>query len=499
MENMSLSAVSFSSSLTDSRRRGWRSLFIIHSIPPRTSAFAISASIQRNRIAARFQYNQAVRYSEKDIPSLSKKIFRPAERGDLLIPRADSFGILSERLSNVWSALKDEDELSAENMKFTLKDIRRALLEADVSLPVVRRFIKNVEQKAVGIKVIKGVSASQQLTKVVADELCELMGGFGGDKLALRSVGDRPTVILMAGLQGVGKTTACGKLALYLKKEGKKSLLVATDVYRPAAIDQLKKLGEQIDVPVFELGTIAKPPDIARLGVEKAKKENVDVVIVDTAGRLQIDENLMAELLATKTATGADETLLVIDAMTGQEAASLTASFDEMIGITGAVLTKMDGDTRGGAALSVREVSGKPIKFVGSGEKLDALQPFYPERMTSRILGMGDVITLVERAQETVKEEQASEMRDKILNATFDFNDFLTQLELMGDMGGMGGLTKMMPGMNRMSDREMQDAEKSLRIAQSLIMSMTPQERQFPDLLVAGCLLYTSPSPRDRG
>jgi len=409
-----------------------------------------------------------------------------ARRRGAVEVRADAFGTLSTRLSDVWAALKDEDDLSAENIKAPLKDIRRALLEADVSLPVVRRFIKNVEDKAVGIKVTKGVNASQQLTKVVADELCTLMGGFGGDKLTLKAEGQGPTVILMAGLQGVGKTTACGKLALYLKKQGKTSLLVATDVYRPAAIDQLKKLGEQIEVPVFDLGTDVSPPDIARRGLEKATAEGFDVVIVDTAGRLTIDEQLMGELLATKAATGADETLLVVDAMTGQEAAALTAAFNDAVGITGAVLTKMDGDTRGGAALSVREVSGKPIKFTGVGEKMDALEPFYPERMTSRILGMGDVVTLVERAQDAVKDEQANQMRDKIMSATFDFNDFLTQLEMMGNMGGMGGLMKMMPGTNKMSDREMQEAEKSLKISKSLIMSMTPQERQFPDMLVAG-------------
>jgi len=391
--------------------------------------------------------------------------------------------------------LKDEATLSAANVKAPLKDIRRALLEADVSLPVVRRFIKSVEEKAVGVKVTKGVNASQQLTKVVADELCELMGGFGGDKLVFKDEGQGPTVILMAGLQGVGKTTACGKLALFLKKQGKTSLLVATDVYRPAAIEQLKKLGEQIGVPVFDMGVTGDPPEIARLGLQKAVDEKIDVVIVDTAGRLTIDAQLMNELLATKAATNADETLLVVDAMTGQEAATLTAAFNDAVGITGAVLTKMDGDTRGGAALSVREVSGKPIKFTGIGEKMDALEPFYPERMTSRILGMGDVVTLVERAQDAVKEEQATQMRDKIMSATFDFNDFLTQMEMMQNMGGMGGLMKMMPGTNGMSDREMQEAEKSLKVAQSLIMSMTPTERQFPDMLVAGA---TAESRRKR-
>ena len=452
-----------------------------------TSVGASSRSSSRHAASAtgagRHRARAAVR-GLRVAPTTSRG--RRTDRGAGLVVRADAFGTLTDRLNGVWAALKDEDDLSAENIKAPLKDIRRALLEADVSLPVVRRFIKSVEAKAVGVKVTKGVNASQQLTKVVADELCELMGGFGGDKLALKGEGEGPTVILMAGLQGVGKTTACGKLSLFLKKQNKTALLVATDVYRPAAIDQLKKLGEQIGVPVYDEGVDGNPPEIAAKGVQKAKDEGIDVVIVDTAGRLTIDEQLMGELKATKLATGADETLLVVDAMTGQEAATLTAAFNDAVEITGAVLTKMDGDTRGGAALSVREVSGKPIKFTGVGEKMDALEPFYPERMTSRILGMGDVVTLVERAQEAVKEEQASQMRDKIMSATFDFNDFLTQMEMMQNMGGMGGLMKMMPGANGMSDREMQEAEKSLKVAQSLIMSMTPQERQFPDMLVAG-------------
>jgi len=407
-------------------------------------------------------------------------------RGETMLRRASAFGSLTERLNSVWATLKDEDDLSLENIKGPLKDIRRALLEADVSLPVVRRFIKNIEQKAIGTRVTKGVNAGQQLTKVVADELCELMGGFGGDSLAFKDPSQGPTVILMAGLQGVGKTTAWGKLALYLKMQGKDSLLVATDVYRPAAIEQLKRLGEQVKTPVFDMGVRVDPPEVARLGLEKARAEGIDVVIIDTAGRLQVDVHLMEELQATKTATAADEILLVVDAMTGQEAAALTAAFDEAVGITGAVLTKMDGDTRGGAALSVREVSGKPIKFTGVGEKMEALEPFYPERMASRILGMGDVVTLVERAQQVVKDEEAEQMRDKILSATFDFNDFIKQMEMMGQMGGMDGFMKLLPGVSGMSEREMQEADKSLKVAKSLILSMTSKERQFPDILVAG-------------
>jgi signal recognition particle subunit SRP54 len=400
------------------------------------------------------------------------------------VTRADAFAGMSEKLDKAWARLAGEKDLNAENVKEPLKDVRRALLEADVSLPVVRRFIKRCEEKAVGQKVTKGVEPGQMLVKVVADELCELMGGIGADGIEFRDDGE-PTVILMAGLQGVGKTTACGKLALALRKQGKSVLMVATDVYRPAAIDQLKTLGTQIGVPVFDMGVDGNPPEIAARGVRKAKDEDIDVVIVDTAGRLNIDEKLMGELKATKMATNADETLLVVDAMTGQEAATLTASFNDAVEITGAILTKMDGDTRGGAALSVREVSGKPIKFTGVGEKMDALEPFYPERMTSRILGMGDIVSLVEKVQAGVAEEEALKIQEKIMNATFDFNDFVNQLEMMNNMGSMKQLMQMMPGTAKLSDADMEAAEKSMTIAKSLINSMTKEERQYPDMLVA--------------
>ena len=408
--------------------------------------------------------------------------------------RADAFSGMSDKLDKAWAKLKGEKDLNAENVKAPLKDVRRALLEADVSLPVVRRFIKRCEEKAVGMKVTKGVEPGQMLVKVVADELCELMGGIGADGIKFRDDGE-PTVILMSGLQGVGKTTACGKLSLAMKKQGKSVLLVATDVYRPAAIDQLKTLGKQIGVPVFDMGVDGNPPEVAARGVRKAKDEDIDVVIVDTAGRLNIDEKLMSELKATKEATSADETLLVVDAMTGQEAAALTASFNEAVEITGAILTKMDGDTRGGAALSVREVSGKPIKFTGVGEKMDALEPFYPERMTSRILGMGDIVSLVEKVQSEVREEEAEKIKEKIMNATFDFNDFVSQLEMMNSMGSMKQLMQMMPGTAKLSDEEIEGAEKSMKIAKSLINSMTKEERQYPDMLVAS---DTAESRRER-
>ena len=419
---------------------------------------------------------------------------RAKPRGLVVAPVADAFAGMSEKLDKAWARLSGEKELNAENVKAPLKDVRRALLEADVSLPVVRRFIKRCEDKVAGTKVTKGVEPGQMLVKCVADELCALMGGVGASEINFREDGE-PTVILMAGLQGVGKTTACGKLALALRKQGKTVLLVATDVYRPAAIDQLKTLGTQIDVPVFDMGVDGNPPEVAALGVKKAKEEDVDVVIVDTAGRLNIDEKLMGELKATKASTRADETLLVVDAMTGQEAATLTASFNEAVEITGAILTKMDGDTRGGAALSVREVSGKPIKFTGVGEKMDALEPFYPERMTSRILGMGDIVSLVEKVQAEVAEEEAEKIKEKIMSATFDFNDFVGQLEMMNNMGSMKQIMQMMPGTAKLSEEDMENAEKSMVIAKSLINSMTKEERQYPDMLVAST---TAESRRNR-
>jgi signal recognition particle subunit SRP54 len=403
------------------------------------------------------------------------------------VVRADAFGTLSQRLDDAWKALKDEDDLSAENTKAPLKDIRRALLEADVSLPVVRRFIKNVEAKAIGVKVTKGVNASQQLTKVVADELCELMGGFGGDKLVLKEEGEGPTVILMAGLQGVGKTTACGKLALYLQKQNKSTLLVATDVYRPAAIDQLKKLGEQISVPVFDMGTEASPPDVAAKGLAKAAAEGIDVVIVDTAGRLADRRAAHGRAPGdeARDAGGRDA------ARGGRDDRAGGGEFDGELQRRGGHHGRgADEDGRRHEGRARRSRCGRypenPSNSRAWARRWTRWSPFYPERMTSRILGMGDVVTLVERAQDAVKEEEAEQMRDKIMSATFDFNDFITQMEMMQNMGGMGGLMKMMPGTSGMSDREMQDAEKSLKVANSLIMSMTPQERQFPDMLVAG-------------
>ncbi|KAL3699669.1 hypothetical protein R1sor_017691 [Riccia sorocarpa] len=399
------------------------------------------------------------------------------------------FDNLSTNLEAIWTKLRNQDVLTRENVKEPMQDIRRALLEADVSLPVVRKFVKSVTEKAIGIGVIKGVRPDQQLVKVVNDELVSLMGG---SRAEIEFAKGGPTVILMAGLQGVGKTTACGKLALYFKKKGKSVMMVATDIYRPAAIDQLLTLGRQVDAPVFEAGKNIKPAEIARRGLTEAKKQKIDVVIIDTAGRLQVDKAMMNELKEVKSTVNPTEVLLVVDAMTGQEAASLVAAFNLELGITGAILTKLDGDSRGGAALSVKEVSGKPIKFVGEGEGMTALEPFYPDRMASRILGMGDVLSFVEKAQEVMVQEEAEEMQRRIMEAKFDFNDFLKQTRNLARMGSMGGLMKLIPGMNKISPQQISEAEKSLKVMESMINSMTKQERENPELLAQ------SPSRRRR-
>jgi signal recognition particle subunit SRP54 len=400
------------------------------------------------------------------------------------------FDALSDRLEEAWKKMRGQDKISETNIKDALREVRRALLEADVNLQVIKDFIAGVEERAIGAEVISGVRPDQQFIDIVYKELVTLMGEAN---VPLANVETKPTVVLMAGLQGTGKTTSTAKLALHLRKEERSTLLVATDVYRPAAIDQLIALGKQIGIPVFSLGKDADPVEIARQGVAKAKADGIDTVIIDTAGRLQIDENLMGELARIKSTVSPDEVLLVIDAMTGQEAANLTRTFHDKIGITGAILTKMDGDTRGGAALSVRQISGQPIKFVGSGEKVEALQPFYPDRLASRILGMGDVLTLVEKARDEIDIEEAEKLQEKILGATFDFTDFLKQTRLLKNMGSLGGIMKMIPGMGKMlDDDKIQEGERQLKRAEAMIGSMTVKERRDPDLL------SSSPSRRRR-
>jgi signal recognition particle subunit SRP54 len=390
------------------------------------------------------------------------------------------FDALAERLEDAWKKLRGQDKISQSNIQDALKEVRRALLEADVNLQVVKSFIAEVETQAMGAEVISGVNAGQQFIKIVFDELVKVMGE---SNVPLARAAQPPTVILMAGLQGTGKTTATAKLALYLRQQKRSALMVATDIYRPAAIDQLVTLGKQIDVPVFELGADVNPVEIARQGLEKAKEIGVDTVLIDTAGRLQIDPEMMAELARIKQAVMPDDTLLVVDAMTGQEAANLTRTFQEEIGITGAILTKLDGDTRGGAALSVRQISGQPIKFIGVGEKVEALQPFYPERMASRILNMGDVLTLVEKAQEEIDIADVEKMQSKILEAKFDFNDFLKQMRLMKKMGSLGGIMKLIPGLNKISSADLEKGEVELKRTEAMINSMTLEERTHPDLL----------------
>ncbi|MEO1428232.1 MAG: signal recognition particle protein [Cyanobacteria bacterium J06632_19] len=399
------------------------------------------------------------------------------------------FDALADRLESTWKKLRGQGKISESNIQEALREVRRSLLEADVNLQVIKEFISEVEAKAQGAEVLNGVRPGEQFIKIVHDELVNVMGETN---VPLVQAEESPTIVLMAGLQGTGKTTATAKLALHLRKLERNCLMVATDVYRPAAIDQLITLGKQIDVPVFELGSDANPVEIARQGVERAKAEGIDTVIIDTAGRLQIDEDMMAELASVKETVQPHETLLVVDAMTGQEAANLTRTFHEKIGISGAILTKLDGDSRGGAALSVRRISGAPIKFVGVGEKVEALQPFYPDRMASRILGMGDVLTLVEKAQEEFDLADAEKMTEKMLSAKFDFTDFLKQLRLLKNMGSLGGIMKMIPGMNKISSQQLEQGQSQLQRCEAMIKSMTKQERTDPDLLAS------SPSRRRR-
>ena len=399
------------------------------------------------------------------------------------------FDALAEKLDDAWKKLRGQNKITKANIQDALKEVRRALLSADVNLQVVKAFIADVEEKALGEGVISGVNPGQQFIKIVYDELVKVMGE---SNVPLAQAEQAPTVILMAGLQGTGKTTATAKLALYLRKQKRSCLMVGTDVYRPAAIDQLLTLGNQIDVPVFEMGTDVDPVEIARQGIAKAKELEVDTVIVDTAGRLQIDDDMMGELSRIKDTIKPDDTLLVVDAMTGQEAANLTHTFHEQIGITGAILTKLDGDSRGGAALSVRQVSGQPIKFVGVGEKVEALEPFYPDRLASRILNMGDILTLVEKAQEELDLADVEKMQSKIMEAKFDFNDFIKQMRLLKNMGSLGGVLKLIPGMGKISGADLAKGETQLKRTESMINSMTKKEKTNPELLAQ------SPSRRRR-
>ena len=386
------------------------------------------------------------------------------------------------KMEAAFKKFKNKGKLTESDVKEGMREIKLALLEADVNYKVVRDFVKTVTERAVGADVLESLMPAQQIVKIVNEELTSLMGG-AASKLEISS--KPPTIIMMVGLQGAGKTTHVGKLAGMLKKQGKRPLLVACDVYRPAAIKQLEIVGGQVDVPVFTLGDKVSPVKIAQEGLEHAKKHGHDVVFIDTAGRLQIDEAMMNELVEIKEALHPTEILLVVDAMTGQDAVNVAQTFNEKLDITGVILTKLDGDTRGGAALSVRQVTGKPIKFIGTGEKMDAIEPFHPERMASRILGMGDVLSLIEKAEQAYDAKQAEELERKIREQSFTLSDYLDQFKQIKKMGSMEQLVGMMPGIKPDALKDAKIDEKLIGRTEAIILSMTPRERIKPDLINA--------------
>lgn len=388
------------------------------------------------------------------------------------------FAALNEKLQGVFKKIRGEAKLTEDNIKDAIKQVRLALLEADVNYKVVKKFIENVQSKAIGEQVIKSLTPDQVFIKIVHDELVALLGN-NSSKINLKS--NPPTVILLVGLQGSGKTTTAGKLARYFQKNGKDPLLVADDIYRPAAIDQLHVLGNQLKVDVFSMRENKDAVDIAKKSIEQARKSAKDIVIIDTAGRLHIDEELMKELKDIKSAVAPDEILFVADAMIGQDAVNVAKQFNELLEITGVILTKLDGDTRGGAALSIMDVTGVPIKFVGVGEKLDALELFHPDRMASRILGMGDVVTLVEMAQEAIEADDAKMMAKKIGKDGFDFNDLLQQFKMIKKMGSIESIVKMLPGFSAMPDLNVD--EKQFKRIEAIIFSMTPEERRKSSII----------------
>ena len=395
-----------------------------------------------------------------------------------------AFDSLSEKLQNVFKNLRSKGRLTEDDVKAALKEVKMALLEADVNFRVVKQFTKSVQERAIGQDVMNGLNPGQMVIKIVNEEMINLMGSETTE-IAFRP-GKELTVIMMVGLQGAGKTTTTAKIAGKLKAKGKKTLLAACDVYRPAAIEQLKINGQKQGVEVFAMGDKNKPEDIAKAAVEHAKKNDFNVLIIDTAGRLHVDEEMMDELIRIKEATDVFQTILVVDAMTGQDAVNVASTFDEKISIDGVVITKLDGDTRGGAALSIRAVTGKPILFAGMGEKLSDLEQFYPDRMASRILGMGDVLTMIEKAQENIDEEKARAMEEKMRRNEFDFEMYLDSMSQMKKMGGLSSLMGMMPGMmggGKMPEIDTDAAEKQMARTEAIIQSMTPRERQNPNLL----------------
>ena len=398
-----------------------------------------------------------------------------------------AFDSLTEKLQNVFRNLRSKGRLTEDDVKAALREVKMALLEADVNFKVVKKFVKDVQERAVGQDVMNGLNPGQMVIKIVNDELVNLMGS---ETTEIKfQPGSQKTVIMMMGLQGAGKTTTTAKLAGKFKLKGKKPLLVACDVYRPAAIKQLQINGEKQGVEVFSMGDKNKPADIAKAALEHARKNGNNIVILDTAGRLHIDEDMMAELQQIKEAVEVHQTILVVDAMTGQDAVNVAESFHNKIGIDGVIVTKLDGDTRGGAALSIKAVTGRPILYVGMGEKLSDLEQFYPDRMASRILGMGDVLTLIEKAGAELDEEKAMQMADKMKKAQFDFEDYLMSMEQMRKMGGLSSIMSMMPGLgglggkNKLPDLDSPENDKKMARMEAIIYSMTPEERKNPDLL----------------
>lgn len=390
------------------------------------------------------------------------------------------FDQLSSKLQDVFKQLRKKGKLTDKDIKLALREVKVALLEADVNFKVVKNFIKTIEERAIGAEVLESLTPGQQVIKIVNEELIALMGS-SNSRISFATKGITP--VMMIGLQGAGKTTTSAKLASVMKSQGKRPLLAACDIYRPAAIDQLKTVGKQVNIPVFSLGTDHSPVEIAKKAIEHAKENNHDVVIIDTAGRLHIDEVLMDELKAIKSEVKPQEILLVVDAMTGQDAVNVAESFNEAIGIDGVIMTKLDGDSRGGAALSVKAVTNKPIKYVGMGEKLGDLEPFHPERIASRILGMGDMLTLIEKAQQTFDEKKAKELEAKLRKAEFNFEDFLEQMQQVKQMGPINQLIGMIPGLNTAKLGNIDIDDKQMAHIEAIILSMTKEERLNPNIL----------------
>ena len=391
-----------------------------------------------------------------------------------------AFQSLTEKLANAFKKFRNKGKLTEADVKDGMREVKLALLEADVNFKVVKHFTQTVTERAVGSEVLESLLPAQQIVKIVNEELIRLMGG---ETPKINISPKPPTVVMMVGLQGAGKTTHAAKLANMYKQKSKNPLLVACDVYRPAAVDQLKIVGESVKVPVFSMGTKISPVEIAKAGVEHAKKNGHDMVIIDTAGRLHIDEELMEELVKIKSSVNPSEILLVVDAMTGQDAVNVAKSFNDLLDITGVILTKMDGDTRGGAALSVKYITGKPIKFVGMGEKMDAIELFHPDRMASRILGMGDILSLIEKAEAAFDEKNAKELEKKMREQTFSLEDFLDQMRQLKKMGNLDQILGMMPGVNAGALKNAQVDEKQMARIEAIILSMTPEERLKPEII----------------